>query len=66
MSLMADGPDRTEMSSIASTLDELARRIATMLEQASAAGRDTLASDLGAVERSLLAARRKLEQSLPR
>jgi hypothetical protein len=50
------------MSSIASTVNDLSRRIAEMLDLASRAGLDTLASDLAAVERSLLAARRKLEQ----
>jgi hypothetical protein len=49
------------MSSIASTLAELARRIEVMLDEASRAGLDSLASDLAVVERSILAANRKLE-----
>jgi hypothetical protein len=54
------------MSSIASSLAELAKRIERMLDEASRAGLDSLASDLAVVERSIIAARRKLDDCVGR
>lgn len=49
-----------ELSSVATALDELARRITAIAEQYAGARRDDLASELYQVERSLTGARRGL------
>ena len=54
------GPDLAELSSIASTLDQLARRIGSMAESAIQHQQDSVAADLVAVERALTGARRRL------
>ncbi|MHB8218878.1 MAG: hypothetical protein ACYDHU_00935 [Acidimicrobiales bacterium] len=51
---------RAQMSSIASSLGELQRRVSQMAEEASAAGDDEVASELFNVERSLLGALRRI------
>ncbi|MGH9132173.1 MAG: hypothetical protein ACRDWV_11020 [Acidimicrobiales bacterium] len=49
-----------ELSSLASALDELTKRVAAIAESYGRAGRDDLAAELFAAERSLIAARRRL------
>jgi hypothetical protein len=54
------GPDLAELSSIASSVEQLARRVGTMAEAAIAQKQDSVAADLVAVERALAGARRRL------
>jgi hypothetical protein len=49
-----------ELSSVATALDELARRITSIAEQYAGARRDDLAGELYQVERALTGARRGL------
>ena len=51
-----------ELSSIATALSELTRRVGAIAEDASAAHQDDLASELFAVERSLTAAGRRMDR----
>jgi hypothetical protein len=62
---MAEPPTptmRAELSSLASALAELTRRISAMAEQAAAAEDDELSSELFAAERALRGAQRRLER----
>lgn len=59
-------PDLAELSSIASTLDQLARRLASMGEAASEAKEDDVASELFAMERALSGAERRAGRLLNR
>jgi hypothetical protein len=54
--------DLAELSSIASSLDQMTRRVGRMAEAASAAGEETVAGDLFSVERALQGATRRLER----
>jgi hypothetical protein len=51
---------RGELSSITSSLDEIARRVSAAAEEESGSGHDALATDLFAVERSLREALRRM------
>jgi hypothetical protein len=53
--------DRAELSSIASALDELTRRVAAIAERERAADPDAPGSALHEVERALATAHRRLE-----
>lgn len=57
-------PDRAELSSMASLLDQLADRFGRMADAASAARLEDLAAELVAVERALAGARRRLARLL--
>ncbi len=64
-----EGPapsELSELSSIASSLDQIARRVTTLADSAIAAKRDQVGADLVAVERALLGAVRRLERLLAR
>jgi hypothetical protein len=54
------GPDLAELSSIASTLAQLSRRIGAMADVAVQEKQERVASDLVAVERALAGAERRL------
>ena len=54
------GPSLAELSSIATVLDDLARRVTAIAERATGTSDDWLAADLFQVERSLGEARRRL------
>lgn len=56
---------RSELSSLASTLDELNRRVTALADRAGAERDDELASALYAVERSLQSALRRLQRVEP-
>jgi hypothetical protein len=65
MSTQGPGPSElSEISSIASSLEQISRRVTALAETALAAKRDDVGADLIAVERSLLAAVRRLERLL--
>ena len=51
---------RSELSSLSTSLDELARRLSAFAEDAAANKRDDLASELFEIERALLGAARRL------
>jgi len=51
-----------ELSSITSTLEELAQRVTAAAEQANAAGNEETASELFGVERSMAGALRRLRR----
>ncbi len=51
---------RSELSSLSTSLEELARRLSTFAEDAAANKRDDLASELFEIERALLGASRRL------
>jgi hypothetical protein len=53
-------PPRAELSSVATALDELTRRVATIADQAASDHDDETASELFAVERALRGAVRRL------
>jgi hypothetical protein len=57
---------RTELSSLATTLDELSRRITTLADRAQHEEDDELATALFGVERSLQGALRRLQRLEPR
>jgi len=62
---MSDTPSsesRAELSSLATALAELTRRVATMAESAASARQQELSSELFAVERALRGAGRRLER----
>ena len=60
---MNDGlPEGAELSSVAATLDQLARRVAAMADAAVSDKREAVAADLIAVERALAGAVRRLER----
>jgi len=54
---------RAELSSIASTLTELTRRLGSLAESARDSGEEDLAHDLFSVERSLAGALRRLAKA---
>ena len=54
---------RAELSTISSTLEEVARRVTALAEQARDGGDHDLAAELFTVERSLRGALRRLERS---
>jgi hypothetical protein len=54
----------SELSSIASSLEQIGRRVTALADAATAAKRDELAVHLIAVERALLGAVRRLERLL--
>jgi Tfp pilus assembly protein PilX len=56
------GADLSELSSIASTLGQLEKRVAGMAEAALREGEETVAADLVAVERALAGAARRLSR----
>jgi hypothetical protein len=58
--------DLAELSSIASTLDQLARRLAGMAESAALEKEEDVSSELFAVERSLTGAERRVVRLLSR
>jgi outer membrane murein-binding lipoprotein Lpp len=53
-----------ELSSLASSLDELTKRVATAASEAQAAGSEMVAADLYEIERSLTTAQRRLARIL--
>ena len=55
-----DVTQRAELSSLASSLDELTRRVTALAEQSRASGTDELTAELFAVERALTGALRRL------
>jgi hypothetical protein len=55
---------RAELSSVATALDELARRVATIGDGLTGAERDALRADLFEVERALGNASRRLSRAL--
>lgn len=57
---------RTELSSLATTLEELSRRITTLADRAQHEEDDELATALFGVERSLQGALRRLQRMEPR
>ncbi len=60
----SDLPERSELSSIASSLDQLARRVTALADAATVAKREQVATNLIAVERALVGAVRRLERML--
>jgi len=56
--------DRSELSSIATLLEQLTTRISAMGEQAQVVKEDGLASELFAVERALVGAGRRINRLL--
>jgi len=54
--------ERAELSSLASTLDELTRRMTGLADAAASGGDDELATELFAVERALQGAQRRLRR----
>jgi hypothetical protein len=56
--------DLAELSSIASTLDQITQRVATIAERANDQGEETVSAELFSVERSLQGATRRLERLL--
>jgi hypothetical protein len=65
MPTQGPGPSElSEISSIASSLEQISRRVTALAEAALAAKRDDVGADLIAVERSLLASVRRLERLL--
>lgn len=58
--------NRAELDSSATTIDDLLARISAAADQYQASGDEATAADLYEVERSLQAARRRLEQVVGR
>jgi outer membrane murein-binding lipoprotein Lpp len=54
--------DRSELSSIASLLDQLTKRVSAMAEQAEAIKDETVAFELYAIERTLVGANRRISR----
>jgi len=54
----------SELSSIASSLEQISRRVTALADGATEAKRDEMAANLIAVERALLGALRRLERLL--
>ncbi|MGO9198866.1 MAG: hypothetical protein ACLQK4_17285 [Acidimicrobiales bacterium] len=59
-------PDLPELSSISSTLDQLARRVTAMAEAARRTKEEDVANELFAVERALTGAHRRVERMIER
>ncbi|MDA8032974.1 MAG: hypothetical protein M0T71_02210 [Actinomycetota bacterium] len=55
-------PERAELSSLASSLDQLTRRVTSLGEAAASHKDERVAGELFAVERSLVTAGRRLER----
>jgi hypothetical protein len=55
-------PVRPELSTLASTLDEVTRRVSALAEQTRDAGDEALAAELFGVERALTGALRRLSR----
>jgi hypothetical protein len=55
-------PERAELSSLHSSLDQLTRRVTALGEAAAARKDERIAGELFAVERSLVTAARRLER----
>jgi len=53
---------RAELSTLASTLDDVTRRVSALAEEAQGAGDETLAAELFGVERGLAGALRRLSR----
>ncbi|MGA3352085.1 MAG: hypothetical protein ABSD85_02730 [Acidimicrobiales bacterium] len=65
MASQGPGPSElSELSSIASSLDQIGRRVTALADAAVAAKRDDVGADLIAVERALMGAVRRLERML--
>ena len=60
--MVAVGTDLSELSSIASTLGQLEKRVAAMAEAALRDREESVAADLVAVERALAGAARRLDR----
>lgn len=60
------GPDAAELSSMSSTITQLARRVASMAAAATAAGSEETAAELYAIERSLSGAERRMARLVDR
>lgn len=58
--------DLSELSSVASTLEQLSRRIGSLGEGASRSKEDEVAAELFAVERALASAERRLNRLVER
>jgi hypothetical protein len=54
--------DRAELSALATSIDELTRRVTAAADRLRGTSRDDIANGLYEVERSLLTASRKLER----
>ncbi len=59
-------PERAELSSVASTLEEICRRVAAAADRSTHSKDEALASGLYEVERSLQAAERRLSSVVSR
>ncbi|MHB1508607.1 MAG: hypothetical protein ACYCST_10265 [Acidimicrobiales bacterium] len=57
--------DLAELSSIASSLDTITRRVAAIAERATSDGDETVAGELFSVERALRGATRRMERLMP-
>jgi hypothetical protein len=57
-------PELSELSSIASSLDQIAARVTVLADAATADKREDVAANLIAVERALVGAVRRLERML--
>jgi hypothetical protein len=60
----AEPSELAELSSIASSLEQISRRVTALADAAAAAKRDEVAVNLIAVERALIGAVRRLERLL--
>jgi hypothetical protein len=56
--------DLAELSSIASTLEQITQRVATIAERANDQGEETVSAELFSVERSLQGATRRVQRLL--
>jgi len=56
--------DLAELSSMASSLDQITRRVGAMAEKANDDGEETVSGELFSVERALQGATRRLERLL--
>ena len=56
--------DLAELLSIASSLDQITRRVGVMAEQANTGGEETVSAELFSVERALQGATRRLERMM--
>lgn len=61
---VSDGSDLSELSSIASSLDQIRKRVTQLADSAVAAKREPLSTDLIAIERAVAGAVRRIERML--
>jgi hypothetical protein len=61
---VSESSELSELSSIASSLEQIGRRVTILADAATAAKRDDVGADLIAVERALVGAVRRLERLL--